>query len=297
MRKTLVIGLVLLMLAVTVVPALAAPARDTTYVVKPGDTLYKIARLFGTTVSAIVEANDISNPSLIVPGQVLIIPTDGTAAPLTSPAALPAPASPSGLGAGFTVVAGQPIHSGDGRVIDIPLTVTNLSVTPEIAGGKYTSQQKPDGLYEDMALAKTAHGVFETPQLGNGLVWQAVVHLSDGSTHTLGVGCIFFEDIHAEGDEPLDRAPDGTWLKWFHYEIDLHDGWFDCGNTYRVNPPNIAPGASGSSNLRVYLVNPHNAAAGQIVGAPYPGRTVTILDVTVFKQSGAVVGTVPVAVP
>jgi LysM repeat protein len=298
MRKTLVIGLVLLLLAVTALPAVAAPARDTTYVVQPGDTLYRIALRFGTTINAIVQANNLSDPNRIFVGQVLTIPTDGPAAPLAVPAAPAAPAAPSGQGPGFTVTAGKPIYSGDGRVVDIPITVTNLSVTPEIAGGKYTSTLKPDGNYEDMALAKAAHGVFETPLFGNGLVWQAVVHLSDGSTHTLGVGCIFMEHVHAEGDEPLDRAPDGTWLKWYHYTIDLPDGWFDCGNTYRVNPPNIKPGASGSSNLQVYLVNPHNVATdGSIVGTPYPGRTVTSLDVTVFKQNGTVVGTVSVAVP
>ncbi len=44
-----------------------------TYTVKPGDTLYAIAVKYGTTVPAIVAANDISNPNLIQVGQVLII--------------------------------------------------------------------------------------------------------------------------------------------------------------------------------------------------------------------------------
>jgi LysM repeat protein len=46
------------------------------YVVKPGDTLYNIAARFNTTVDAILRANpDIQNPSLIYPGQRIIIPT------------------------------------------------------------------------------------------------------------------------------------------------------------------------------------------------------------------------------
>ena len=52
----------------------AAPTGQTSYVVKPGDTLYKIASLYGVTVSAIVTANNITNPNLIYPNQVLVIP-------------------------------------------------------------------------------------------------------------------------------------------------------------------------------------------------------------------------------
>jgi murein DD-endopeptidase MepM/ murein hydrolase activator NlpD len=44
--------------------------------VQRGDTLFSIAQRFGTTVEAIVAANDIANPSLINVGQKLIIPTD-----------------------------------------------------------------------------------------------------------------------------------------------------------------------------------------------------------------------------
>ena len=50
---------------------------NTTYTVQRGDTLSAIARRFGTTVSAIVAENNIANPNLIFPGQVLRIPTDG----------------------------------------------------------------------------------------------------------------------------------------------------------------------------------------------------------------------------
>ena len=39
------------------------------YTVEPGDTLGRIARDQGVSVSAIIEANNISNPNLIFPGQ------------------------------------------------------------------------------------------------------------------------------------------------------------------------------------------------------------------------------------
>lgn len=56
------------------------PAEPTTYTVKAGDTLFRIAAQFNTTVEAIARANNIVNPHLIFPGQVLTIP-GGTGQP------------------------------------------------------------------------------------------------------------------------------------------------------------------------------------------------------------------------
>jgi len=44
------------------------------YVVKPGDNLYTIAQRFDVTVEAIAKLNNLKNPSLIRPGQELMIP-------------------------------------------------------------------------------------------------------------------------------------------------------------------------------------------------------------------------------
>lgn len=53
------------------------PPDGCQHVVQPGDTLYSIARHYGTTVSAIMAANGIVNPDLIYVGQVLVIPNCG----------------------------------------------------------------------------------------------------------------------------------------------------------------------------------------------------------------------------
>lgn len=45
-----------------------------TYIVQPGDSLWSIAQRFGTTMDAIVATNNIVNPDLIYPGDVLKIP-------------------------------------------------------------------------------------------------------------------------------------------------------------------------------------------------------------------------------
>ena len=44
------------------------------YIVQPGDTLWKIARRYQTTVTQLAQFNQISNPDRIEPGQKLLIP-------------------------------------------------------------------------------------------------------------------------------------------------------------------------------------------------------------------------------
>lgn len=52
-----------------------ASAGEKTYKVESGDTLSAIAKQFDTTVEAIVDANDISNPDVLDVGDKLVIPT------------------------------------------------------------------------------------------------------------------------------------------------------------------------------------------------------------------------------
>jgi LysM repeat protein len=77
---------------------------DSTYVVKAGDSLSKIAKQFGVSVQAIATANGITNPNLIFVGQSLIIPAPGTT-PLVPAASLPA--------GGSTIQTTYRVQSGD----------------------------------------------------------------------------------------------------------------------------------------------------------------------------------------
>ena len=52
--------------------------QSVTYTVQRGDTLLEIAQRYGTTVQEIVNINNISNPNLIYPGQILRILTNST---------------------------------------------------------------------------------------------------------------------------------------------------------------------------------------------------------------------------
>ncbi len=57
-----------------VIPTPAPPEDYEEYIVQPGDTVWNIARRFGTTIQAIARANNLDDPSRIDVGQVLRIP-------------------------------------------------------------------------------------------------------------------------------------------------------------------------------------------------------------------------------
>jgi len=77
----------------SVAPQRAIFAQDgTTYVVQPGDTLFRIALRHGVSVDAIVAANNLPSRSKVYAGQTLIIPTTSVAAQPAAPAA-PLPTS------------------------------------------------------------------------------------------------------------------------------------------------------------------------------------------------------------
>lgn len=64
-------------------PGLAAAVTPsaTTYQVVAGDTLWAIAERFGTTVAALSAANQLSDPNLIYPGEVVTLPGGTTPSP------------------------------------------------------------------------------------------------------------------------------------------------------------------------------------------------------------------------
>lgn len=55
-------------------PTVTPGPAPTTYVVRPGETVFSIARKYGKSAAAIINANHLVNPNLVFPGQVLNIP-------------------------------------------------------------------------------------------------------------------------------------------------------------------------------------------------------------------------------
>jgi LysM repeat protein len=76
------------------------PGKECYHVVKPGETLSGIAKMYGTTVQALMQANGLYNPNLIYAGQKLYIPGCGSGGYGT-----PVPPPPSGgTGGCFTYI-------------------------------------------------------------------------------------------------------------------------------------------------------------------------------------------------
>lgn len=111
MRRLVLVLLALLVFAVGLsVSSLTSVAQDAptaqTYIVQRGDTLFRIALRFGTTLSAITAANpQITNINLIYVGQQITIPTGSGPVPTAPPG--PGPTQPPGQGSVYIVVAGD----------------------------------------------------------------------------------------------------------------------------------------------------------------------------------------------
>lgn len=69
------------------------PTAFTPYTVQGGDALWSIARMYNTTWNTLAALNNLSNPNMIYPGQVLKVP--GSAAPATPAAPAESPAAPA----------------------------------------------------------------------------------------------------------------------------------------------------------------------------------------------------------
>jgi len=50
------------------------PPAGRIYIVRTGDSIWKIAHMFGISLQSLIAANNLQNPNLIFPGQKLIIP-------------------------------------------------------------------------------------------------------------------------------------------------------------------------------------------------------------------------------
>ncbi|PWH20980.1 MAG: hypothetical protein DDG58_00095 [Ardenticatenia bacterium] len=77
-----------LVIPVASAPSAPAPApggSTTVHIVQPGETLFRIALRYNTTVEAIAQANGISNPWFIYPGQQLTVPLGPTGSVPPSP--------------------------------------------------------------------------------------------------------------------------------------------------------------------------------------------------------------------
>jgi LysM repeat protein len=116
-------------------PIAPANATQNTYRVQAGDTLSAIGTRLGVSSQSIAQANGLSNPNLIFPGQVLRIPGKGSA-----PNPNPSP-NPSG-GTGGTWVSGTPGTLGGA---DTSMWQTDAQFQQSIQGAQWTAIKATEG--------------------------------------------------------------------------------------------------------------------------------------------------------
>lgn len=103
MRRRFGLALSVLLMGMLLAPAVPAHASaldqdGIIHIVKWGETVYSIARRYGTSVEAIVAANALADPTRIYAGQRLIVPSSSV------------PAAPVAAGAVHTVQAGENLY-------------------------------------------------------------------------------------------------------------------------------------------------------------------------------------------
>jgi LysM repeat protein len=110
--RWIIYSVLLAVFCVTLSPA-GTPVRadGDRHTVVAGETLFRIALRYGVTVEALASANGISNTSIVLVGQVLIIPGKAAAPAPADPAAAPAaPAAPAGEPVYYTVAPGDTLN-------------------------------------------------------------------------------------------------------------------------------------------------------------------------------------------
>ncbi len=107
----------------TATPAATAPAGAYKHVVAPGESLTVIARRYGVKVGEVALANKIRDPSLIRPGQELIIPGwNATDAPAPARTVQPIPSAASTPASSASVPANEDLDAGlDDSLDNVPV--------------------------------------------------------------------------------------------------------------------------------------------------------------------------------
>jgi len=190
------------------------PEEGALHVVRPGETLYRIALGYGVTVEAIVVANEIADPDSLEVGQVLLVP--GATASIGPP---PGPGPPPGTASGYAwPVPGGSLLAGYGqprrRHRHSGLDIGAVSGTEVLAARDGTVLHSGDGLrgygrtvivdHGDGWRTLYAHNRRVLVQAGDRVArGQPIAEV--GRTGNATTEHVHFEIRH--GDRPVDPLP------------------------------------------------------------------------------------------
>jgi LysM repeat protein len=188
----------------------ASPAASTagkTYQVQAGDTLYKISRQHGVSLTALMAANHLTSYT-IFNGQVLVIPSAGGtgAAAASTPAAPAAPA-----GGGYTA---GPLHA-DFFFVE----TSRIAVGMEIwFDWKVTNVSGGDGRFGILSMFSdiNLHGESWTNsgvQWPGSMIWRDHLHISSPGTYPFYLAVCFEDKDSCQNNGALwQRLSDTVWV-------------------------------------------------------------------------------------
>lgn len=104
-------------------PATIPAGESVTYTVVAGERLLQIARRYGISLNALIAANHITNPDLVVAGQVLVIPASGES---LAPAAVETGAEPAADDLGI-------LPTGPAGIATAPAGETSPDAAPDLS--------------------------------------------------------------------------------------------------------------------------------------------------------------------
>lgn len=193
---------------------------ERTYVVKSGDTLYKISLKYGITVNALRQANNLKS-DMIYPGQVLLIPASNMTAPSRSGIRYPEAAdwwtevqyvftrgSIATVTDVDTGISYQVKRKGGTNHADCePLTKADTAKMKQIYGGQWSWARR--------AIIVSVNGrVFAASQ--NGMP-HGLYDIYDNNFD--GHFCIHFKNSRTHGTDRVDEAHQAAIMKAASYRI------------------------------------------------------------------------------
>ena len=175
-------------------PNIPAPS-ESTYTVRPGDTLGSIAARFGTTAAALAAQNGIANPSLIYVGQVLR---------LSGNAINPAP-SAGGARHIYVYISQQRLYAYEGERLVYSFVVSTGKAPTTTRTGEFRVQSKVPNAWGSTWSIWMPHwlGIYWSGGLENGI--HALPVLPNGQTLWAGYlgtpvsfGCVVLGTYEAQ---------------------------------------------------------------------------------------------------
>ncbi len=163
MSQRLARGAAALALTIALTLGWAAPGlAATTHYVQWGDSLWKLARWYGTTVEAIQAANGLTGTTIYA-GTTLLIPTAGGSAPASSPGLAVSPAEMDLLARLVTAEAAGEPYAGQVAVAAVVLNRVRSPLFPDTIAGV---------IYEPWQFEPVLNGWIWNPPTAT--AWQAV---------------------------------------------------------------------------------------------------------------------------